>query len=154
MAVCASLGAEAQGLLVQRDTYFEVPTGRLKLREESDAMPHLISYLRAGESGQRESRYRLVEVVQAEELISALSENLGIKAVVEKERQLFLYEGVRIHLDQIKALGDFIEFEAVAPTGSDLSRERQKVDALRREFGLADAGLVASSYCDLILASR
>lgn len=153
MAVCASLGAEGRGLLVQRDTYFEVPTGRLKLREESDAAPHLISYLRADESGQRESRYWIFEVQQAKELTAALGGNLGVKAVVEKERQLFLWQGVRIHLDLVKTLGNFIEFEAVAPSGSDLARERQKVETLRGEFELANADLVASSYCDLVLTS-
>lgn len=117
-------------------------------------MPHLISYLRADESGQRESRYRIVEVAEAKELISALSSNLGVKAVVEKERQLFLCEGVRIHLDQVKTLGQFIEFEAIAPAGSDLSRERQKVETLRGEFGINRHDLVAGSYCDLISASR
>jgi adenylate cyclase, class 2 len=131
-----------------------VPTGRLKLREESDATPHLISYLRADKSGRRESRYRIVKVGQPEELISALSGNLGVKVVVEKERRLFLYEGTRIHLDQVKALGSFIELEAVAPAGSDLSRERQKVEAVRGELGIDRHDLVAGSYCDLISASR
>lgn len=153
MAVCASLGAEARGLLVQRDTYFEVPSGRLKLREESHAAPHLISYQRSDESNQRESCYRIIEVEQAEELIAALGGNLGVKAVVEKKRRLFLWQEVRIHLDLVEALGSFIELEAVAPPGSDLSRERQKIEALRGEFALADVDLVASSYSDLILAS-
>jgi predicted adenylyl cyclase CyaB len=154
LAVCASLDAEARGLLVQRDTYFEVPSGRLKLREESAAAPHLISYQRPDESGQRESRYRIVKVEQAKELIAALGSSLGVKVVVEKKRQLFLWQGVRIHLDLVEALGNFIEFEAIAPTGSDLSREQQKVETLRGEFGLADVDLLASSYSDLVLASR
>lgn len=143
-----------QGLLVQRDTYFEVPSGRLKLREESAAAPHLISYRRPDESAQRESRYRIVEVGQAEELIATLGDSLGIEVVVEKKRQLFLWQEVRIHLDLVESLGSFIEFEAIVPAGSDLSRERQKVEALRGEFGLADGDLVAGSYSDLILASR
>jgi predicted adenylyl cyclase CyaB len=154
LAVCASLGAEGRGRLLQRDTYFVVPSGRLKLREESDAVPHLISYLRPDESGQRESRYRIVEVEQGEELIEALGSNLGVKVVVEKERRLFLWQGVRIHLDRVTALGNFIEFEAVAAAGSDLSREREKVETLRGKFELTDADLVAGSYCDLVLASR
>jgi predicted adenylyl cyclase CyaB len=128
--------------------------GRLKLREESGAKPHLVSYLRADESGRRESRYRIVEVGQPEELISALSDNLGVKVVVEKERQLLLWQGVRVHLDHVKALGNFIELEAVAPADSDLSAERQKVEALQGKFGIDRHDLVAVSYCDLVSASR
>ena len=141
-------------MLVQRDTYFEVPSGRLKLREESHAAPHLISYQRPDESDQRESCYRIVEVKQAGELIAALGSNLGVKVVVEKKRQLFLWHGVRIHLDLVETLGSFIELEAIVAAGSDLSREQRQVEALRGEFGLANAGLVAGSYSDLILASR
>lgn len=154
MAVCTSLAAEARGVLVQRDTYFEVPSGRLKLREESAGAPHLISYQRADESGQRESRYRIVKVDQAKEMIAALENSLGVEVVVEKKRQLFLWRGVRIHLDLVEALGNFIEFEAIVPAGSDLSQEQQKVEVLRGEFGLADVDLVAGSYGDLLLASR
>lgn len=141
-------------MLVQRDTYFVVPSGRLKLREENGAAAHLISYQRADESDQRESRYRIIEVEQAGELIAALSSNLGVKVVVEKKRRLFLWRDVRIHLDLVETLGSFIEFEAIVAAGSDLSQERQKVEGLRAEFGLADADLVASGYSDLILASR
>ena len=35
LAVCLALGADDRGVLVQRDTYFRVPDGRLKLREET-----------------------------------------------------------------------------------------------------------------------
>ncbi len=87
-------------------------------------------------------------------MIAALDNSLGVKVVVEKKRQLFLWRGVRIHLDLVETLGNFIEFEAIVSAGSDLSREQRKVEALREEFGLADADLVASSYGDLILASR
>lgn len=60
--VCRELGAEDKGALIQRDTYFEVPRGRLKLREESDAIAHLIAYERPDLAGYKESRYRLIEV--------------------------------------------------------------------------------------------
>lgn len=115
---------------------------------------HLISYLRSDEPGLRESRYRIVEVERPREMIAALGSNLGVTVVVEKERRLFLWQGVRIHLDLVETLGHFIELEAVAPPGSDLSRELLKVETLQREFRLTDADLVTGSYCDLILASR
>jgi adenylate cyclase class IV len=39
--------------------------------------------------------------------------------VVAKRRHLLLWEGVRIHLDEVERLGTFIELEAVAPPDSD-----------------------------------
>ncbi len=149
LAACEALGAEAHGVLVQRDTYFQVPNGRLKLREEEDAVPHLIAYERPDLAGQRESRYRIVNIEQPDELVAALSSVLGVKVVIAKERRLFLWEGVRIHLDKVDGLGDFIEFEAVAPAGSDLSREEAQVMALRKAFEIDDADVIGESYCDL-----
>lgn len=153
MNTCQSLGAEDRGVLTQRDTYFNASHGRLKLREEEGARPHLIAYERPDLSGQRESRYRIVEVQDAEELKAALAGALNIKVVVAKERRLFVWEGnVRIHLDAVEGLGSFIEFEAIASAGSDLSREEAQVAKLREAFGITDADLIASSYSDLALA--
>ncbi len=41
--------------------------------------------------------------------------------VVSKRRRLFLWEGVRIHLDEVEDLGNFVEFEAVLPQAGDLA---------------------------------
>lgn len=150
LATCDDIGAESQGLLSQRDTYFQVFHGRLKLREEEGARPHLIAYERLDRVDERESRYRIIEVDEPGELKAALRGALGVKAVVIKERQLFLWEGVRVHLDRVDGLGDFIEFEAVADAGSDLSHEEAQVVALRRAFEIDEADLVAGSYCDMV----
>jgi adenylate cyclase class IV len=94
--VCRELGAEDKGTLIQRDTYFEVPRGRLKLREEPDAVAHLIAYERPDQLGHKESRYRLVEAPEPVELQHALAAVLGVTVVVSKARRLFIFEGVRI----------------------------------------------------------
>lgn len=136
-------------MLRQRDTYFQVPNGRLKLREEEGAEAHLIAYERADVAGQRESRYRIVGVEQPDELAAALAAALGVKVVVAKERRLFLWEGVRIHLDLVDGLGHFVEFEAVADAASDLHRKEAQVKALRRTFKVEEADMIGLSYCDL-----
>jgi predicted adenylyl cyclase CyaB len=154
LATCEALGAEAQGILIQRDTYFNVAQGRLKLREEKGATPHLIGYERPDLSGQRESRYRIVEVENGEELKAALAGALGVMVVAAKERRLFLLEGnVRIHLDAVAGLGDFIEFEAIATADSDLTHEEAQVKRLRQAFEIEEADLVGGSYCDLIMSA-
>jgi len=154
LALCEALGGDDHGELIQRDTYFNVATGRLKLREERDAAAHLISYVRADEPQERLSRYRIVEVEDAEGLKAALSESLGTLAVVSKRRRLFLWRDVRIHLDWVDGLGDFLEFEAVAHEQSDLADERQKVQQLWDAFGIRSEDLIDRSYSDLILEAR
>lgn len=154
-STCEALGAKARGILLQRDTYFEVANGRLKLREEEGVEPHLIAYERPDLSGQRESRYRIVRVQEPEQLKAALAITLGVLTVVTKWRRLFLWEGnVRIHLDAVEGLGNFIEFEAVATADSDLSRESDQARRLREAFTIEDVNVIAGSYCDLMRDGR
>lgn len=151
LGICEDLGAEDRGILFQRDTYFTVPRGRLKLRQEKAAPAHLIAYERPDTVGHRESQYRIVEVGEPLGLEQALAGALGITAVVEKSRRLFLFEGVRIHLDSVDGLGSFIEFEAVAaPDDDDLRPFERLLADLRRPFGIEDGDLIGESYSDLI----
>jgi adenylate cyclase, class 2 len=121
----------------------------LKLREEAGVVAQLVAYQRPDRAEGRESLYRLVEIAAAEELKAALSDTLGIEAVVAKERRLFVWDGVRIHLDEVEGLGSFIEFEAPVAAAADLIAEQERVATLREKFGIADADLIGGSYCDL-----
>lgn len=152
--VCEGLGAEDKGTLVQRDTYFTVPRGRLKLREEPDAIAHLIAYERPDLLDQKVSRFRLIEVREPVELREALASALGVAVVVSKARRLFIFEGVRIHLDRVEALGDFIEFEGVAADGDDPAAFAELLTDLRRSFGIRDVDLLGESYSDLLRTAR
>ncbi len=144
------VGASDEGWLRQTDTYFRVPHGRLKLREE-DAVSQLISYERANQAEARESRYRLVEVSDPAGLKDALSDALGVLVVVEKSRRLLLWQGVRIHLDEVRGLGSFIEIEAVADPASDLSPEHRRARELQDALAITPDRIVAFSYSDELL---
>lgn len=151
LEVCRALGAEDHGEIAQRDTYFEVSNGGLKLREEDPGRPHLIQFERASEPQQRESRYRIIEVDDAGTLIAALADALGVRVVVAKRRHLFLWRNVRIHLDRVEGLGDFIEMEAVAPPDSDLTNEHELVTSLRTPLRINDERLVGLGYAEQLL---
>jgi adenylate cyclase, class 2 len=154
LRICESLGAKDEGVLLQKDIYFNVPRGRLKLRRQSGATAQLIACERPDRPEQKESHYRIVETEDVAGLEKALSGVLGITAVVSKERRLFLFEGVRIHLDLIDDLGSFIEFEGVvAPGEIDLGRFSDLLADLRHWFGIEDADLLSGSYCDLVRAA-
>jgi homotetrameric cytidine deaminase len=160
-----TLGAEDRGELAQRDTYFGHARGRLKLREQSPGGAELIEYRRA-DSRKHSARpsargpdteepctsaYRIVPVSEAEALHDALAAALGMLVVVTKKRRLLLWNGVRIHLDEVEGLGDFVELEAVAEPGSDLTTEKEKLEHVRADLGIEEAELVAASYSDLLL---
>jgi adenylate cyclase class 2 len=71
--------------------------------------------------------------------------------VVTKQREIWLYENVRIHLDRVEGLGTFLELEAVfdgSPDGENAQRAR--IDFLMRELGIAEAELIGTSYEALV----
>lgn len=151
LAISRALGAEDCGEIAQRDTYFEVAHGGLKLREEKPGRPHLIQFERANELQQRESRYRIVEIGDGAALCAALTDALGIRGIVVKRRRLLLWRSVRIHLDEVEQLGTFIELEAVAPPDSDLAHEHQLIAHLRDSLGITDERLVAFGYAEQLI---
>ncbi len=149
LAVCRDLGAEDRGVLRQRDTYFRAREGRLKLREEEPGGAALIQYDRPDAAAARESRYRLAPVPDPDTLRASLDAALGTLVVVDKERHLLLWDGVRIHLDTVAGLGSFVELEGVAPPESDLSAEREKVAHLQDALGIGE--ILTDSYSDRLL---
>jgi homotetrameric cytidine deaminase len=153
LARALAAGAEDRGLLRQRDTYFAVARGRLKLREEEPGGATLIAYDRPDTASERVSSYRLVPVPDPEPLRDALAVSAGVRIVVVKRRHLLLWETVRIHLDEVRGLGSFLELEAVATPGSDLRREREQVAQLREVLDIPDAALREGSYSDALMAS-
>jgi len=145
LELALELGAEDRGEIAQRDTYFGGVGGRLKLREQTPGDTELIQYRRRDEAGPRTSEFRVVAVGQAEPLREALDAALGTLVVVEKSRRLLLWEGVRIHLDEVEGLGSFVELEAPG--------EGERLSDLRTKLDIGDGDLVAGSYSDLLLAT-
>ncbi len=145
-----ALGAEDRGLARQRDTYFHAVTGRLKLREAPPAPAELISYARPDRAGPTASHYRVAPVADHLALGEALADALGVRIVVEKERRLLVWRNVRIHLDRVVLLGDFVELEAVAVSAGGLQAEHATLDRLREGLGLRDELLVARGYAELL----
>jgi homotetrameric cytidine deaminase len=149
MARCLNLGAVSAGTLHQRDVYFPGRHGRLKLRTQEEGGSELIAYRRPDSADARESTY--VRAPTSESVLEALEVSLGTTVAVSKRRRLLMWEGVRIHLDDVEGLGSFIEFEAVLPDAGDLASARAKVARLRAELAIEDGALVSVGYSDLLL---
>ena len=147
-AVCERIGAIHEGLLHQVDTYFPSRTGRLKLRELDPGDDQLILYHRADVADSKASEYSVVHVDAA--VKQQLAEAFGVTAVVDKSRDLWLWKNVRIHLDTVKELGTYLEFEAVLSEKHDDADGYEKIAGLRREFGIQDTDVIDGSYADLI----
>jgi homotetrameric cytidine deaminase len=151
-ARCRALGAADEGLLEQRDTYFAGRRGRLKLREEAGSGAELIAYRRPDATKPAESAFIRAGMADPRTLAEALDAALGTTVVVVKRRRLFVWEHVRIHLDDVEGLGTFIELEAlVGPGLNDREGAERKLDRLLAELQISEDALVAAGYSDLLL---
>lgn len=157
----AAFRAKAQDLATvtvgvddQVDTYFRVPRGRLKLRESSLSGGQLIPYRRPDDDGPRRADYQVIPVADPAGLKALLEAMLGVHRVVRKRRGIWLFENVRIHLDAVEGLGDFMELEAVFDgTPAAEAEQHRKVAWLMKELGVREDALVATSY-EALLAER
>jgi adenylate cyclase class 2 len=90
-------GASFKGLDHQKDTYFNVPSGRLKLRQ-GNIENSLIFYDRPDRSGPKQSDFLLSPVGDGPAQEKLLEKALGIKVVVEKKRKIFYIDNVKFHI--------------------------------------------------------
>lgn len=155
--VAERLATAHLGVERQRDTYFSCQSGRLKLREIEGREAQLISYDRPDRAGSKASDYRLLEIRDAETTMALremLAASLGTLVVVDKKREIFLYQNVRIHLDEVDGLGTFLEFEAVVTEAIDDAAARAQVDWLRQQFRIDAVDLLSCSYSDMLMGKR
>ena len=109
--VAEELGNGNVERVVQEDTFFNVSTGRLKLRVVEDGRGELIYYERPDSTGPKESQYVRTKVDDPTELREVLSRALGVRAILRKKRSVYFHGQTRIHFDEVEQLGSFIELE-------------------------------------------
>lgn len=138
----------------QIDTYFNVPNGRLKLREGS--IEHaLIFYERSNSASAKQSNVTLYQHVPDASLRQVLTQALGIKVVVDKKRRIYFIENVKFHLDQVQDLGTFIEVEAIDKEGNiGVEKLKEQCRYYQTLFGIKQEQFIAESYSDLLLAKK
>ena len=148
-----ALGAGPAGLFDQKDTYFNVEEGRLKLRLIGPDDGHLIFYRREDIAEPTRSDYEIAFTTDPEALGLMLREVLGSWIEVKKRREVWLWENVRIHLDEVKDLGNFVELEAVTDE-KGVQESHQRVETLMRALEIRPDHLIACSYGDLLAQHR
>ena len=148
--VATRLGFQARGILAQRDTFFQVAHGKLKLREEA-AGAWLIHYRRRREADLELSEYEIVPVAEPARTRSMLASALGVLAEVRKERTLLMRGNIRLHLDRVESLGDFGEIEAVLESGETAESNRVAVREILSALDINEHDLIGMSYFEMML---
>jgi predicted adenylyl cyclase CyaB len=137
-------------LLLQRDTFYTVLHGRLKLREFGDGTAELIYYQRPDQAGPKTSKYIRTQISDPASTRELLGQVLETKAVVSKQRELFLAGRTRIHLDEVDGLGTFMELEVVLTEDETDSDGERIASLLMEQLDVRQEDLIAQAYVDLL----
>jgi len=149
-AIAAEIATDYVGVMEQTDTFFHCPNGRLKVREVPGRRAELIAYHRADSATARSSDYTLVQIDDSSGLIAALKRTLGVRQIVRKRREVFLHHNVRIHLDEVERLGEFVELESVVSAGVDEATAMARLNELMARFDIHSDDLLAGAYADML----
>ncbi len=136
-------------VILQEDTFFNSPQGRLKLRLLADHA-QLIYYTRPDQEGPKRSDYHITSSNDPENLKRVLELAYGIRGVVKKTRYLYLVGQTRVHLDDVKSLGQFMELEVVMQEGQSDADGQRIAEELMSAFGVERADLIDGAYMDLL----
>jgi predicted adenylyl cyclase CyaB len=149
-ALLAERNAEYVGRDHQVDTYFRVPYGRLKLREGS--IEHsLIHYHREDTAGFKTSHVSLYRPEPDPALKEILTAALGVRVVVDKQRDIYFEGNVKIHVDHVEGLGDFLEVEAIQRSVDHTEETLQKqCNMYAALFDVRAGDYISVSYADLV----
>lgn len=145
---CRLIDAQHLGVLQQRDTYFKMADGRLKRREAPGEPVEWIFYHRPDRVSPKMCNYTILSDAQAQRRWGVQSLHEWLQVI--KTRELWMIENVRIHLDHVERLGNFIEFEAMVTKECDVQECHLAVGELREEYGPLLGEPIAVSYADLM----
>lgn len=148
LARALDAGARDDGFLRQRDQFYGVPKGRLKLRTIDGRQSELIAYDREDTPESRASDYGRYTTSDPTSLADVLERALPRTDVVEKTRHLLILRNTRIHLDDVVGLGRFVELETVMSEQPEDDAAREH-DEIITTLGLGGAKRIAVGYVDL-----
>ena len=118
----AEINADYIGELIQKDIYYKIENGLLKLRIENGEQS-LIKYTRDETGKDRWSDFQVIKFSDrdAEEFLKDI---FNIETIVEKTRLVYIFDNTRVHLDKVKDLGNFLELETLVLNGLDDAKKR------------------------------
>ena len=140
------LNSRFLGVDKQTDTYFEVSSGKLKLREGT--IENLITHYERIHDGDAEKttvyRYDVNPTLEEIEKLKSKHRQIG---VIKKERKIYFVDHIKVHLDKLPSGEEFIELEAIDRQNqfSDEELKRQCLD-LKNKLGINESEIIETGY--------
>lgn len=125
----------------------------MKLRIENSKQT-LIYYQRANFSAITSTPSDIILLpVQDSKILSFLSKALGVRAVVEKTRELWKKENTVFHLDKVKNAGNIFEIE-VWSSSKTATKDKIKFGEYKKKLLLLLDKIIKGSNEDLVLKAK
>jgi predicted adenylyl cyclase CyaB len=138
------------GVDAQMDTYFKIPSGRLKLRE-GNIENSLIYYDRENKKDAKKSDVTLYKPIEVASLKAVLLAALPTLIVVEKKREIYFIDHIKFHIDTLTTLGSFIEIEVIDATDAmDITKMKEQCQWYMELFDVQQEDLMENSYSDML----
>lgn len=136
------------GTFRQKDTFFNVPRGRLKLRRiKGKKKGTLIYYEREDIPGPKKSKASILEVPTLDSFESFFGQVLGKEVVINKRREIYVHEDMQIHLDTVENLGTFVEFEKKS---TEFAKTNRVFENLAKKLEIKSEDRLEGSYSDIV----
>jgi len=135
----------------QKDTYYNVKTGRLKLRE-GNIENALIWYQREDVKGAKQSDILLYKHPPDDALKNILNKVHGVKIILDKIRKIYFVENVKFHFDRLEGLGTFVEVEAIDSNGEiGIEKLKEQCDFYINFLEIKTEDFMKKSYSDMMM---
>jgi guanylate kinase len=148
--ICKALGGRLLRSHEQRDTYFSVRNGRLKLRESDKYGTSLIYYDRPSVTGHKGSNFEIVDIDPGDScIIKLFTEAVGTFAVVKKRRDSFEIKSALVNVDDVEDLGSFFEVEVDVDDAGGERNALILIEELKTAFSVSPADILPWSYSEM-----
>jgi len=150
------LGAKRVSIKNQKDYFFNLPAekevivrARLKMRVE-DGVQRLVFYRRPDFSPNTGTSSDVtLLIIKDRNLLKFFSKALGVRAIVEKKRELWKKDNTVFHLDTVKGIGKIFEIEILSKA-KRIKEDRLKLNRYRGKFFPYLDKIVKGSNEDLV----
>lgn len=151
-SIARAIGAAPVATLDQTDIIYNVPHGHFFKRICPDEPVEYIRFARSPGVGVLACEFSLYSEDQARLRFGA--KPIPVSVVVRKSREIHVLGQVRIHLDRVDMLGDFLELEALISTDRHAASCRREIATLREALAPALGEPVGVSYAEMITSLR
>lgn len=138
------------GVDAQIDTYFKIPSGRLKLRE-GNIENSLIYYDRENKKDAKKSEVTLYKPTEVASLKAVLVAALPTLIVVEKKREIYFIDYIKFHIDTLTDLGSFLEIEVIDTKDTmNINKMKEQCQFYMDLLNVQKEDLMTHSYSDML----